>query len=529
MYKDIKFKKEAREKLLKGVNVLADAVVATMGAKGRNVAMEQGQYNIPKIVHDGVSVANEIFLEDRHENMGANLVKQAAKKTNDIAGDGTTTATLLAQVIVNEGDKAIQNGESPMTLREDLLSLSRIVIEQLKKDAKKIKTKEEIASVANVSSASEEIGNLVAEAVDRVGKNGLVVVEEGRETKTEVIYKDGFEFATGYLSPYFISNPNKTPMTSEISDAYIMVTNKKMSMMDDDMITFLNYFVANCGQQKNLVIIAEEVSGEALAGLVINRLRGVINVLAVRAPEYGENRKQVMEDIAILTGAKLLLEEDGTSLTEVTMDYFGKADKVEASDSTTKIIGGKGIKKAIKSRIKELEEKVKNTKDTYAREKLQERLAKLLGGVAVINVGATTEVELKDAKERVVDAVGSAQSAVQEGIVAGGGIELLRLSQVLKDTDLTSTAGRVMIKALEAPFYKILENAGYEGSIDKIKEAEGDFGYDIVKKEYGSLIQKGIIDPVKVTRTALENAVSIATMILTTEVSMTEGEKKNDA
>lgn len=528
MAKQLKFSDDARQSLLKGIDVVAKAVVTTLGPKGRNVALDR-KWGAPNVVHDGVSVAKEIELQDPFENMGAQLVKEAASKTNDVAGDGTTTATLLAQIISQQGMKAITAGSNPMILRHGLEKGVEVVVEAIKKMAKPIKNKEEIAQVATISAGDVGIGTMIAEALEKVGRDGVVTVEEGKGLTIEVEYKEGMEFDRGYASPYFVTNAEN--MEAEIEDAHILITDKKVSAIAD-LLPFLENAVK---QTKNLVIIADEIEGEALATLVVNKLRGTFNILAIKAPGFGDRRKETLEDIAVLTGGQVISEDTGRKLEAVTVDDLGRADKVWSDKENTRIIGGKGKKVDIQGRIASLRRELENTDSDFDKEKIQERLAKLAGGVAQINVGAATEVELNEKKERVKDAVEATKAAIEEGIVPGGGVALLRarkaLASVQPANDDEKIGVDILRQALEQPLRWIIKNAGDDDSyiLHKIEEAkDSDYGYDVLLGEFGSMLAKGIVDPAKVTRSALQNAASVATMVLSTEGLVTDlPEEKN--
>ncbi len=525
MAKLIKYGAEARKKLLDGVNKLANAVSTTLGPKGRNVALDK-KWGAPNVVHDGVSVAKEIELEDVFENMGAQLVKEAASKTADVAGDGTTTATVLAQSLVQEGIKMITAGVNPMMLQRGLEKASKYVVEELKKVSKKI-TLEEASSVATISAGDPNLGKLIADALKKVGgKDGVVTVEEGKGLETTVDHKEGMQFDRGFASPYFATDTDK--MIAEVEDPYILITDKKISAISE-LLPFLEKFVK---VSKNLVIIADEVEGEALATLVVNKLRGTFNALVVKAPGFGDRRKEMLQDIAILTGGTVISEDLGKKLENVEIEDCGRADKVKSDKENTSIIGGKGKKSEIEARIAQIKREISETTSDFDKEKLQERLAKLSGGVAVINVGAATEVELKDKKERVIDAVAATKAALEEGIVPGGAVALLNISQKMNPEKMgkLSTDEKIAFdlvkKALEAPFIKLMSNAGVDPGqlLAKAREmaAEG-MGFDVVTLESVEeakpidMVKAGIIDPLKVVRTAVQNAVSVATMILTTE------------
>jgi len=532
MAKQIVFSEEARQKLARGINILAKTVVTTLGPRGRNVALDR-KWGAPNVVHDGVSVAKEIELEDPFENMGAQLVKEAASKTNDIAGDGTTTSTLLTQAIVNEGLKNITAGANPMVLKKGIDAAVEAVVEQIKKMAKKVSidNKEEITQVATISAADPQIGQKIAEALQKVGKDGVVTVEEGKGLQMEIDYKEGMEFDRGFASPYFATDPDK--MIAEVEDAYILITDKKISAISD-LLPFLEKFVK---VSKNLVIIADEVEGEALATLVVNKLRGTFNALVVKAPGFGDRRKAMLEDIAILTGGTVISEDLGKKLENVEVDDCGRADKVWADKENCRIIGGKGDLAKIKARIAQIRREIEETTSEFDKEKLQERLAKLSGGVAVINVGAATEVEMKEKKERVNDAVSATKAALEEGIVAGGGVTLLQARKVLStlkkkvELDEERTGIDIVYKALAEPVKMIAKNSGLDAGyvMKTIEEAkDNDFGFDALTLEFGSMFKKGIIDPAKVVRIALENAASVATMVLTTEALVTDIPEKKE-
>ncbi|OGG26199.1 chaperonin GroL [Candidatus Gottesmanbacteria bacterium RIFCSPLOWO2_01_FULL_39_12b] len=530
MAKQLKFAEDARQKLLVGVNTLAKAVVTTLGPKGRNVALDR-KWGAPNVVHDGVTVAKEIELADPFENMGAQLIKEASSKTNDDTGDGTTTATLLAQAIINEGLKNITAGANPMILKHGLEKGTDAVVSEIKKMAKKVKGKDEITQVATISAADSAIGSLIAEALEKVGKDGVVTVEEGKGLAMEIDYKEGMEFDKGFASPYFVTNPDK--MEAELDDAYILITDKKISSVQD-FLPFLENFVK---VSKNLVIIADEIEGEALATLVVNKLRGTFNALAIKAPGFGDRRKSMLEDIAILTGGKVISEDMGRKLDSVTIEDCGRADKVWADKENCRLIGGKGDKKLIVARVAQIRREIEENTSEFDREKLQERLAKLSGGVAVINVGAATEVEMKEKKERVNDAVAATKAAIEEGIVPGGGVALLRarniLEKVKKELEFADekTGVEILYKALSEPVRWIAQNAGADPGwvVRKVEEAkEVDYGFDALTMKFGSMLASGIVDPAKVTRNALQNAVSIGAMVLTTEALITDIPEKKD-
>jgi chaperonin GroEL len=538
MAKQLKYGSEARSELLEGINQLAKAVAITLGPKGRNVAIDR-KWGSPNVIHDGVTVAKEIELEKPFQNMGAQLLKEAASKTADVAGDGTTTATILAHAIVTEGIKMITAGANPMLMRHGLIKASEYVVEELKGLSKKI-TINDAASVATISCADSELGELISEALKKVGgKNGVVTVEESKSLETVVEHKEGMQFDKGYASPYLATNADK--MEAEIEEPYILITDKKISSIQD-LLPFLENFVK---VSKNLVIIADEIEGEALATLVVNKLRGTFNILAVKAPGFGDRRKEMLEDIAILTGGKVISEDMGRKLENVKVEDCGRADKIWADKENCRIIGGKGAAATLKARIAQIYRAIEETTSEFDREKLQERMAKLSGGVAVINVGAATEVELKDKKERVIDAVAATKAALEGGIVPGGAIALLDISQkmTIKDYDNPKATkdeiiGFELVKgALESPFTQLMRNAGVDPGllIAKAREISADGqGFDVLKLESAEtakpidMIKAGIIDPLKVVRTAIQNAVSIAMMILTTEALITDIPEKKE-
>jgi len=532
--KQLVFSEDARRKLKNGINVVANAVSATLGPKGRNVAVDR-KFGSPTVTHDGVSVAKEIELEDPFENMGAQLLKEAATKTNDIAGDGTTTSTVLAHAIVNEGLKALEAGYNPMLLKRGIEMASDAVSEELRKVAVKIDTKEEIGYVATNSAADAEIGGLIADVMDKVGKDGVITVEESKSMQFETEYVEGMQFDRGYLSPYFITDTEQ--MEAVISDAYVLIHEKKISAAQD-IVPLLEKLV-QLGKRE-LVIIAEDIDGEALATLVLNKLRGMLNVLAVKAPGFGDRRKAMLQDIAILTGGTVIAEETGRKLETATVADLGRAEKIVSDKENTTIVGGKGEKTAITARIKEIRAEIDKSTSDYDREKLQERLAKLSGGVAIIRVGAATETELKEKKHRVEDALSAARAAVEEGIVPGGEISLINataaLDKVKSDNEESKVGVNIVRKALEAPIRKLAANAGQDGSviIDTVRRTAAEkknpnIGYNVLTDEYTDMIKAGVIDPVKVVRGALENAASIAAMILTTDVLITDMPEENKA
>jgi chaperonin GroEL len=538
--KQLVFSEDARRKLKNGMNMVANAVSATLGPKGRNVAVDR-KFGSPTVTHDGVSVAKEIELEDPFENMGAQLLKEAASKTNDIAGDGTTTSTVLAHAIVNEGLRALEAGYNPMLLKHGILQATNTVVEELRRSAVKIDTKEEIASVATNSAADEEIGGLIADVMDKVGKDGVITVEESKSMQFEQEFVEGMQFDRGYLSAYFITTTDK--MEAVINEPYILINEKKISAAQD-IVPILEKLV-QIGKRE-LVIIAEDIDGEALATLVLNKLRGMLNVLAVKAPGFGDRRKAMLNDIAILTGGTVIAEETGRKLETATLQDLGRAEKIISDKENTTIIGGKGKKGDIEGRIKEIRAEIDKSTSDYDKEKLQERLAKLSGGVAIIRVGAATETEMKEKKHRVEDALSAARAAVEEGIVPGGEISLInagaKLDKLLKSMngDETNEETRVGInivkKALEAPIRKLAQNAGQDGSviIDTVRRTAAEkknknIGFNVLTSEYVDMIHAGVIDPVKVVRGALENAASIASMILTTDVLITDLPEKDKA
>ncbi|WP_105985094.1 MULTISPECIES: chaperonin GroEL [unclassified Brucella] len=527
--KDVKFGRTAREKMLRGVDILADAVKVTLGPKGRNVVIDKS-FGAPRITKDGVSVAKEVELEDKFENMGAQMLREVASKTNDTAGDGTTTATVLGQAIVQEGAKAVAAGMNPMDLKRGIdLAVNEVVAELLKK-AKKINTSEEVAQVGTISANGEaEIGKMIAEAMQKVGNEGVITVEEAKTAETELEVVEGMQFDRGYLSPYFVTNPEK--MVADLEDAYILLHEKKLSNLQ----ALLPVLEAVVQTSKPLLIIAEDVEGEALATLVVNKLRGGLKIAAVKAPGFGDRRKAMLEDIAILTGGQVISEDLGIKLESVTLDMLGRAKKVSISKENTTIVDGAGQKAEIDARVGQIKQQIEETTSDYDREKLQERLAKLAGGVAVIRVGGATEVEVKEKKDRVDDALNATRAAVEEGIVAGGGTALLRASTKItaKGVNADQEAGiNIVRRAIQAPARQITTNAGEEASVivGKILENTSEtFGYNTANGEYGDLISLGIVDPVKVVRTALQNAASVAGLLITTEAMIAELPKKDAA
>ncbi len=532
MPKQLLFSEAARRSLKIGVDKLADAVSTTLGPKGRNVALDK-KFGAPTVTHDGVTVAKEIELEDPYENMGAQLLKEAATKTNDIAGDGTTTATVLAQAIVNEGLKNVAAGANPMLLKRGIEVATERIAKAIREMATPIETKEEIAKVASTSAQDSEIGNLIAEVMDKVGRDGVVTVEESKGLEFETEYVEGMQFDRGYISPYFVSSPET--MESSIQEPYILIYEKKISAAQD-IVPILEKLL-QIGKRE-LVIIAEDVDGEALATLVLNKLRGMLNVLAVKAPGFGDRRKAMLGDIAILTGGTVISEETGRKLETVTLQDLGRAAKVVSTKENTVIVDGAGEGAKIKGRIEEIRRETEASTSDYDKEKLQERLAKLSGGVAVIRVGAATETELKEKKHRVEDALSATRAAVEEGIVPGGGVTLINaiasLDGISLDSDDENTGVQIVRKALEAPIKKIAQNAGVDGAVviqevRRLQKAKKNvrIGYNVITNEYVDTIDAGFPDPAKVTRGAVENAASIAAMILTTEALITDVKEEN--
>ena len=522
MAKELIFADEARRRLKLGVDAVAEAVVTTLGPKGRNVALDR-KFGAPTITHDGVTVAKEIELEDPFENMGAQLLTEAATKTNEIAGDGTTTSTLLAHAIVTGGMKNLAAGANPMLLKRGIEAATQAIAEKITKSAIPVKTKEDIANVASVSAQDREIGELIAEVFDKVGNDGVITVEDSQGLQFETDYVEGMQFDRGYLSPYFITNPES--MEAEISEAYILIHDKKISAAQD-LVPLLEKMVQS--GKRELVILAEDVDGEALATLVLNKLRGMLNVLAIKAPGFGDRRKAMLQDIAVLTGASVISEETGRKLESADIADLGQAEKVVSNKDDTTVIGGKGKAKDIKGRIEQIRVEIDKSTSDYDKEKLNERLAKLSGGVAVIKVGAATETELKEKKHRVEDAVSATRAAIEEGIVPGGGVALINVMSALDklkmDYEDAQVGVTIVRRSLEMPMRKISENAGKDGSVivDTVrriqKEKENNkIGYDVLAEDFVDMVEAGWIDPAKVTRGALENAASIAAMILTTE------------
>ncbi|MGO7371275.1 chaperonin GroEL [Rhizobium ruizarguesonis] len=526
--KEIKFSTEAREKMLRGVDILANAVKATLGPKGRNVVIERS-FGAPRITKDGVSVAKEIELEDKFENMGAQMVREVASKTSDVAGDGTTTATVLAQAIVKEGAKAVTSGMNPMDLKRGIDLAVAAIVAELKANARKISNNSEIAQVGTISANGDaEIGHFLAEAMEKVGNDGVITVEEAKTAETELEVVEGMQFDRGYLSPYFVTNADK--MRVEFEDPYILIHEKKLSNLQS-MLPVLEAVVQS---SKPLLIIAEDVEGEALATLVVNKLRGGLKIAAVKAPGFGDRRKAMLEDIAILTAGTVISEDLGIKLESVTLDMLGRAKKVSIEKENTTIIDGSGAKSDIEGRVAQIRAQIEETTSDYDREKLQERLAKLAGGVAVIRVGGSTEVEVKEKKDRVDDALHATRAAVEEGILPGGGVALLRAVKALDNVKTANGDQRVGVdivrRAVEAPARQIAENAGAEGSVivGKLREkSEFSYGWNAQTGEYGDLYAQGVIDPAKVVRTALQDAASIAGLLVTTEAMIAEKPRKD--
>ncbi|MFZ6030737.1 MAG: chaperonin GroEL [Chloroflexota bacterium] len=529
--KQLVFSEEARRKLSKGMEILATAVVTTLGPKGRNVALDK-KFGSPTITHDGVTVAKEIELEDPFENMGAQLLKEAATKTNDIAGDGTTTSTLLAHSIVIEGMKNLAAGANPMLLKRGIEAATQAVADKIRAQAIEITTKEEIANVASISAQDREIGELIAEVMDKVGKDGVITVEESKGLQFETEYVEGMQFDRGYISPYFVTDAEH--MEASISDAYLLINEKKISAAQD-IVPILEKLV-QIGKRE-LVIIAEDIDGEALATLVLNKLRGMLNVVAVKAPGFGDRRKAMLQDIAILTGGQVISEETGRKLESVTVADLGRAEKIVVTKDDTTIVGGAGDASQIKGRIDQIRVEIDKSTSDYDKEKLQERLAKLSGGVAIIRVGAATETELKEKKHRVEDALSATRAAVEEGIVPGGGVALVNavsaLDGVKMDNEDAQIGVNIVRKALEIPIRKISENAGEDGSVilegvrrEQKSKKNINIGFNVISGGYVDMVKDGVIDPAKVTRGALENAASIAAMILTTEALITDVPEK---
>jgi chaperonin GroEL len=525
MAKQMIYGEEARKKLKAGVDQLAEAVKTTLGPKGRNVALDK-KWGGPTITHDGVTVAKEVELEDPFENMGAQLLKEAASKTNDAAGDGTTTATVLAQAMVNESLKSISRGANPMALRYGIEAAANAVAAEVEKMAKPVKAASEKQQVATVSAQDEEMGKLIAQALDKVGAEGVVTVEESRGLEVSVDYKEGMQLDKGFVSTYFVTDPSR--MEANIEDPYILITDKKISAIQD-ILPLLESLVR---VTKNFVIIAEDVDGEALATLVVNKMRGTFNVLAIKAPGFGDRRKEMLADIATLTGGTVISEDIGRKLESATMEDLGRADRVISTKDASTVVGGKGSKEQIDARISQMRTMIDQTDSSYDREKLQERLAKLAGGVAVISVGAASETEMKERKMRVEDAVAATKAAMEEGIVPGGGVTILRASKALDGLKLgeeQQVAVAIVRRALEEPLRQLARNAGADDNyvVAEVLKQTGDYGYDIGKNDFGNLIERGIVDPAKVTKSALRNAASVAGILITTECLMADIPEKN--
>src|SRR5512136_56341 len=525
--KEIRYDQKARESLLRGVNILADAVKVTLGPKGRHVILDKS-FGTPTVTKDGVTVAKEIELEDKFENMGAQMVREVASKTSDVAGDGTTTATVLAQAIYREGSKLVAAGHNPMELKRGIERGVETVAEEHKKLSKPTKEQKEISQVGTISANNDEtIGNIIAEAMAKVGKEGVITVEEAKSMETTLDIVEGMQFDRGYISPYFVTNPEK--MEAVLEDALILINEKKISNMKD-LLPVLEQ-IAKMG--KPLLIIAEEVEGEALATLVVNKLRGTLKCAAVKAPGFGDRRKAMLEDIATLTGGQMISEEMGVKLESISLKDLGKAKRITIDKDNTTIVEGAGESKAIEGRVKQIRAQIEETTSDYDREKLQERLAKLVGGVAVINVGAATESEMKEKKARVEDALNATRAAVEEGVVPGGGVAYLRSLHALDKLKLSEAQQygvNILRKSLEEPMRWIAQNAGYDGSIviEKVKNEKGTFGFDAQNEEYTDMVKAGIIDPTKVVRIALQNAASVASLLLTTEAMVAERPREKE-
>jgi len=528
--KDVKFNTDARDRMLRGVNILADAVKVTLGPKGRNVVLDKS-FGAPRITKDGVSVAKEIELEDKFENMGAQMVKEVASRTNDEAGDGTTTATILAQAIVKEGMKAVAAGMNPMDLKRGIDMATSKVVEAIKASARDVKDSDEVAQVGTISANGEaEIGRQIADAMQKVGNEGVITVEENKGLETETVVVEGMQFDRGYLSPYFVTNPDK--MTAELEDCMILLHEKKLSSLQP-MVPLLESVIQS---QKPLLIIAEDVEGEALATLVVNKLRGGLKIAAVKAPGFGDRRKAMLQDIAILTGGQVISEDLGMKLEGVTMDMLGTAKKIQITKDETTIVDGAGDKAEIEARVSQIRTQIEETSSDYDREKLQERVAKLAGGVAVIRVGGMTEVEVKERKDRVDDALNATRAAVQEGVIVGGGVALVQGGKALdglEGVNADQNAGIAIVRrAIEAPLRQIAENAGVDGAVvaGKVREnSDAAFGFNAQTEEYGDMFSFGVIDPAKVTRTALEDAASVAGLLITTEAMVADKPEKPGA
>jgi len=527
MAKQIIFDEQVRQSLKKGIDALADVVKVTLGPKGHCVALDK-KWGAPSVIDDGVTIAKDIELQEPFENMGVQLVKEAASKTNDACGDGTTTSTVLAHAIITGGFKNVAAGADPLSLKRGIEKATKAIIEELKRRSTEVKDKEQIAQVATITAVDREIGDLIAEVMDRVGKDGVITVEESKGIAFETEYVEGMQFDRGYISPYFITNPER--METEIEDPYILITDKKISAVADLLPALEKILQAS----KNLLIVAEDVDGEALATLVVNKLRGTINVLAVKAPGFGDRRKAMLEDMAILTGGKVISEEVGRKLDSATVEDLGRARRVTSDKDKTTIIEGRGLENDIKARIKQIKAQIEETTSDFDREKLQERQAKLVGGVAVIKVGAATEVELKEKKHRVEDALSATRAAVEEGILPGGGVALLNSLSILDELKVKgdeATGVDIVRKAVEEPIRWIAINAGRDGSVivNAVKDSLPGAGYDAEGDDFGDMVKKGIIDPTKVVRTALQNAASIAVMVLITESLVTDIPEKEKA
>ncbi len=525
MAKIIKYNMKAREAMLNGVKTLADAVVVTLGPKGRNVVIDKS-WGSPTVTKDGVTVAKEIELEDKFENMGAQMVKEVASKTSDMAGDGTTTATVLARSIYEEGQKLVAAGNNPMAIKRGINLSVEAAVKELHRISKPIKDQREIAQIGTISANNDEtIGNIIAEAMNKVGKEGVITVEEAKVMETSLEVVEGMQFDRGYLSPYFVTDPEK--MVTTLEDPYILINEKKVTSMKD-LLPVLEQIAK---MNKPLLIIAEDVEGEALATLVVNKLRGTLQVAAIKAPGFGDRRKAMLEDIAILTGGQVVSEDLGIKLENLTLDNLGGAKRVTIDKDNTTIVDGAGTRNALEGRVKQIRAQIEDTTSDYDREKLQERLAKLIGGVAVINVGAATETEMKEKKARVEDALNATRAAVEEGVVPGGGVALVRCIDAIDKLEIKADrklGAKVVMRAIEEPLRQIVNNAGKEGSvvIDKVKKGEGSFGYNAETNVYEDLIKAGVIDPTKVVRFALQNAGSVASLMLTTEAMIAEKPEK---
>ena len=529
MAKQLMFSEEARRKLREGLDVLAETVKPTLGPKGRNVVLDK-KFGPPQVCSDGVTIAREVELEDPFENMGAQLIKEAASKTNDTAGDGTTTAVVLAQAIIHEGFKNVAAGADPMALKRGIEKAVEVMRNSIAKLAKPVEGKEHISQVATLSAHETSIGELIAEVMDKVGKDGVITVEESRGLTNEIEYVEGMAIDRGYISPYFVTNSER--MEAALDDPYILITDKKISAVNDILPTLERVLQVT----KNVVIVAEDIEGEALATLVVNKLRGTLNCVAVKAPGFGDRRKAMLEDMAVLTGGTVISEEAGRKLDSVTPADLGRARRVSSNKDETTLVEGHGSEEAIQSRIQQIKIQIEETTSEFDREKLQERMAKLAGGVAIMKVGGSTEIELKEKKNRVEDALSATRAAVEEGIIPGGGVAFIRSQadvEALIET-LTGderTGATIIVKALEEPIKVIMHNAGVQGAVilDQIKKGEGDYGYDADAMRYGSMLEFGIVDPAKVTRSALENAASVASMVLTTESMITDLPEKGPA